>query len=175
MLGTTIHNGLHLSQPGRHGSRIKPHAGADPETGDTTSFRQFENRDARHGQHLCEFVRRQCTSHSFDPICQAQRFRFVWQVRRCTRCRHRGRRRAEEGGVAKYCRRQRRRQFEIVGRVCIFLSIFSRSACSFCAPIVSKTSRVSIFPVPDRLRFSLVSSLIFLPGLGSAPSPWPFP
>ena len=40
------HKVLHLSQPVRHSSRIKPHTGADPETGDATSLRLLENRDA---------------------------------------------------------------------------------------------------------------------------------
>ena len=46
---------LHFAQPGRHGSRIKAHASADPETGDATSFRQLEDRDAGYREQFREF------------------------------------------------------------------------------------------------------------------------
>jgi len=64
---------LHFAQPGRHGSRIKAHASADPETGDATSFRQLEDRDAGYREQFREFNSCESVTELLDAIGQRRR------------------------------------------------------------------------------------------------------
>ena len=67
---------LHLSQPVRHGSRIKSDASADPERWNATSLRQLEDRDFRNAKQFGECVGCHCALTAFDAFGERELFRW---------------------------------------------------------------------------------------------------